>query len=166
MKRLPAAAMWLGVVLAAAAAAAPAIGPVQVSAEIGRTGAHATIARLARSGQWDGVITRIGEGSDAWLAVAAELAPGSDAGSAEDLGIGLATALPHNAAGVLRTASLKSSGTPIGIVHVCGVPFIEQAAAAAEAYRKQAVTAVSHLRDPSLADRKAICLAALMPAAK
>ena len=102
----------------------------------------------------------IDAGSDAWLAVAAKLAPGSDAGSAEDLGISLATALPRNPAGVLRAASLQDD-TPLSLAHVCGLPFIEQPPSETAAYRTQAVNAVTRVADPSLADRRARCLAAL-----
>ena len=146
--------------LPAAVSAAPTASPATLSRDIDARGARAVIAGLAHGGQWDGVVRHIDGGSDAWLAVAAKLAPGSDAGSAEDLGISLATALPLNPAGVLRTASL-SDGAPLSIAHVCSLPFIEQPPSEAAAYRTRAMTAVTRVADPSLADRRTRCLAAL-----
>ncbi len=144
----------------AAGGAAPTVNPAALSRDIDARGARAVIAGLAREGQWDGVVHHIDGGSDAWLAVAAKLAPGSDAGSAEDLGISLATALPRNPAGVLRIASPQDD-TPLSLARVCGVPFIEQPPSEAAAYRTRAVNAVTRVADPSLADRRARCLAAL-----
>ncbi len=146
--------------LPAAAPITPTVNPAALSRDIDARGARAVIADLAHQGRWDGVVHHIDGGSDAWLAVAAKLAPGSDAGSAEDLGISLATALPRNPAGVLRIVSLQEN-TPLALAHVCSVPFIEQPASETAAYQARAVAAVSHVADPSLAGRRASCLAAL-----
>ena len=80
---------------------APAPTPASIEAGIRRDGAEATIAALAKAGQWDAVADRMGTGDARWIALAPRLAPGSDAGSAEDLGISLAFSLPKNPRAVL-----------------------------------------------------------------
>jgi hypothetical protein len=140
--------------------ARPTVNPATLVRDIDARGPRAVIATLARTGQWDGVVRHIDGGGDAWLAVAAKLAPGSDAGSAEDLGISLATALPRNAAGVLRIMRLDGHN-PLRAARVCGLPFIEQPKAQTDTYRASAVDAVTRVSDPALADRRSRCLAAL-----
>jgi hypothetical protein len=141
------------------AAAMP--GAAGITAAIGRDGARAEVTALNRGGQWDHVLRKIDGGQEAWLDVAARLAPGTDAGAAEDLGISLATALPRNPAGVLRVVSDDPANAVIGVKRVCGVPFIEQPAPETARYVARASAALRRVADPALAARKARCLAAL-----
>lgn len=61
------------------------------------------------------------KGDIGWLNVAALLAPGSDADSAETLSEAVGAAIPHNPAGVLSIITERY--TPLSITEVCGLPF-------------------------------------------
>ncbi len=142
----------------AVAAAAPSV--AKLNEEIRSAGPKQTIAALARSGQWDAVVDRIGGGSTAWVSLAARLAPGGDAGSAEDIGIGLATALPKNPGAVLSVIGTGSQAS-LSVQRVCGVPFIEMPGPEVAAYRRRAAGALRANSSSALRQRRDDCLAAL-----
>jgi hypothetical protein len=146
---------------ATAAVAAPRFpphpAPTQVQASVTRHGAAATVTALFDQHRWDYVSDRIAAGDAAWLALAAKLAPGTDAGTAEELPIDLAFALPRNAAGVL--AAIRDGASDPD--DVCSAPFIEDTVKDVPAYRRRAIAAVERVADPRLAAIKAACLAAL-----
>lgn len=131
-----------------------------IADRIARDGAQPTIAKLWRDGQWDGVADHIGSGDAAWIALAPKLAPGADAGPAEDLGIALAYALPRNAPAVLA-AILAGNNRLVGVQRVCTLPFIEDSVNDRPAYRRDAIKAVSAVSDPALAGVKGACVSAL-----
>jgi len=146
---------------ATAAVAAPRFAPhptpAQIAASVTRYGAGETVNALFDQHRWDFVSERIAAGDGAWLALAAKLAPGVDAGTAEELPIDLAFALPRNAAAVL--AAIRDGASDVG--DVCSAPFIEDTVKDIPAYRRHAVAAVERVADPRLATTKTACLVAL-----
>ena len=131
-----------------------------IAASIDQRGAKATIAVLAKADQWDQVADRMGSGDARWIALAPKLAPGSDAGSAEDLGIALAFSLPKNPQAVLAALD-PANGHIIGVGRVCGMPFIEDTVKDRPAYRRLALRAVAGVSAPALSQRRAACLTEL-----
>src|SRR5579871_5171946 len=96
---------WLLALALAGVVAAPAFArprfarhptAAEVAASVGRYGARETVSSLFDQGRWDWVSGQIATGRAPWIALAAELAPGADAGPAEELPIDLALALPKN----------------------------------------------------------------------
>ena len=148
-------------VASAILAAAPSASAVKGS--IKRQGAKATIADLAKTGQWSAVSGRMDSGSSDWIALAPLLAPGSDAGSAEGLGISPGFPLPKNPEAVLAALD-PANGHTIGANRVCGLPFVEDTVSDLTAYRLTAIRAVQGTRDRRLASARAACLAALAAA--
>ena len=102
-------------------------------------------------------------GNADWIALAPLLAPGSDAGSAEDLGISLAFSLPKNPRGVLAALD-PANGHIIGANRVCGLPFVEDTVPDLPAYRLKAIRAVREVKDTKLTSARTACLAALAAA--
>ncbi len=117
------------------------------------------MTRLDSNGQMDGVLDAIGSGDPEWIALAPLLAPGTDGADGEGFGIELATALPINPAAVLRIAT-PGNGI-LGLLRVCGVPFIESTPASDKSYVKQATAAVAEVSDPALKTLRDQCLAQL-----
>ena len=146
-----------------AAQAALPLTPGRIAASIRQRGPEATIAALAKADQWDQVADRIGSGDGRWIALAPQLAPGSDAGSAEDLGISLAYALPKNPRAVLAVLD-PANGHVIGADRVCSIPFIEDTVRDRPAYRRRALRAVGGVTDPALGRARAACVAELKEA--
>ena len=134
--------------------------PASIEASIHQHGAEATIAALAKANQWDAVADRIGGGDARWIALAPKLAPGSDAGSAEDLGIALAFSLPKNPHAVLAALD-PNNGHIFGASRVCGMPFIEDTVKDRPAYKRRALREVEKVVTPSLAKARATCLSEL-----
>ncbi len=131
--------------------------PPEIAASVARYGARATVNALFEERRWDYVSDRIGAGETAWVALAAKLAPGADAGTAEDLPIALAFALPRNAPAVL--AAVRTGA--FDVADVCGAPFIEDTVSDIPAYRRRAAAAVRGVGDPKLTAVRAACLATL-----
>lgn len=152
---LPALTLLLFAGQQAAADSSPT--PARIAASIERRGAEATIAVLAKDEQWDRVADRMASGDARWIALAPKLAPGSDAGSAEDLGISLAFSLPKNPSAVLAALD-PANGHVIGVERVCGMPFIEDTVKDRPAYKRRALRAVAAVLAPALAQPRAACL--------
>jgi len=157
----------ISIVLAAAAAAAPALTPEKVGAMIDGQGAARTVATLSAGDlskhnlYFDNVLDGISSGNAKWLALVPRLRPGTDGASGEFLRIAIARALPHNAAGVLR---LSAHGWPVA--DACSYPMIEPRPADTGRYFATAIPAVQAVRDPGLQAAKAICLSELQKAQK
>jgi hypothetical protein len=134
--------------------------PAEVSQSIVQNGARATVSALFDQNRWDYVAGRIGEGEAGWVALAPKLAPGADAGTAEDLPIELAFALPLNPAAVLAAVHTGA----FDVSDVCGAPFIEDTVKDIPGYLRRATAAVTKVADPSLAATRAACLQALAKA--
>ncbi len=95
----------------------------QLTAQIKLKGAQAVISGLYvdNEKEWQYVTGAIAKGSSDWLNVAALLAPGSDADSAETLSEAVGLAIPHNPTGVLNI--ITEQYTPLSLGEVCGLPF-------------------------------------------
>ena len=159
MIRLPLAALAAMALLTANQAGRPASlpTPASIEADIHQHGAEATIGALVKADQWDTVADHIGGGDARWIALAPKLALGSDAGSAEDLGIELAFSLPKNAHAVLAALD-PNNGHIVGAARVCGMPFIEDTVKDRPAYKRRALREVEKVVTPSLAKARAACL--------
>ena len=134
--------------------------PAQVTASLANHGARATVNALFDQHRWDYVADEIAKGGAVWIDLAARLAPGADAGTAEELPIVLAFALPLNAPGVL--AAVKRGAFYVG--DVCGAPFIEGTVSNIPAYIRKATAAVTRVSDPTLAATRTACLQTLAKA--
>jgi len=153
--------MATALALASAAMAGPKFiahpTPAQIDASLARYGARSTVSALFDQNRWDYVADRISAGSSDWVNLAGKLAPGADAGPAEELPISLAFALPRNAPAVL---ALVRSGA-FSADDVCGVPFIEGTIRDIGAYKRRAAAAIRRVSDPALAATVRTCLATL-----
>ncbi|HEY1952300.1 MAG TPA: hypothetical protein VGG76_05795 [Gemmatimonadaceae bacterium] len=101
------------------------------------------------------VTAGIATGDSTWLEVARQITPASAAAEAT-LSIALASALTHSPATVL---SLLGAKYPTE--EVCGIPFLKADSAAVIGYHDQAVGALAHVRDSTLAAKRASCQTAL-----
>jgi hypothetical protein len=97
------------------------------------------------------VMDGIATGDSVWLDVAAALQPVSAAADAS-LAIALASALPHAPRRVLRLVDDRYSAE-----EVCGMPFLRADSGEVIAYHDSAMTALSTVRDSSLATVAAVC---------
>lgn len=131
-----------------------------IEAAIARDGPRTTVRRLFDQGRWDVVAGHIARGEPGWVALGGKLAPGTDAGTAEDLSISLAFALPRDAPAVLRVLAAGAADA----ADVCGAPFIEGMVRDVPAYVRRATAAVARVTDGSLAATRAACLDALAKA--
>ncbi|GAA3586073.1 hypothetical protein GCM10023078_12320 [Gibbsiella greigii] len=95
----------------------------QLTEQIKLKGAQAVISGLYADNEkeWQYVTGEIGKGGRDWIKIAALLAPGSDADSAETLSEAVGTAIPHNPSGVLSI--ITEQYTPLSLGVVCGLPF-------------------------------------------
>jgi hypothetical protein len=135
------------------------LSPSILAKQINDEGAKATVSRLSES-DWDNLLTHIDSGNSAWIALVPRLAEGTDSGNSEDLGIGLAYALPQNAKAVLSAID-PDNGPVLGVSRVCGTPFIEDTLKDFPAYIKRARMAVTKVSDLSLQNIKEACLSEL-----
>src|SRR5271155_932831 len=126
--------------LAASPALAAPLSPDAIARDIATHGASAVVARLLANGDYDRVMDRIDTGEARWVALAPKLAPGADAGAAEELPIALAFALPKNPRAVLAVLG-GANGFPVE--DVCSAPFIEGTIKDIPAYVKRAAKAVA-----------------------
>lgn len=134
--------------------------PAAIGAAIARSGARATVSALFDQHRWDEVAAHIARGEPAWVDLAGKLAPGTDAGTAEDLVISLALALPIDPRGVLAVVAAGAAS----VSDVCGAPFIEGTVSDVPSYKRRAAAAVARIADATLATAKAACLDALAKA--
>jgi hypothetical protein len=148
--------------LVASSVSAAVLSPDEIAKDIKMHGAHAVVARLLTNGDYDRVMDKVDTGDARWVALVPLLAPGADAGAAEELPIALAFALPRNPQAVLSVVGGKS-GFPAE--DVCSAPFIEGTIDNIPAYIKKAEAAVSRVSEPGLAEVKAKCLGELKKAA-
>ena len=154
----------LALVAANCAWAAPRFGRhptiAAIEASISHDGAQATVNALFNQRCWDEVAGHIARADRGWIALAGKLAPGAAAGTAEDLVISLALALPRDAPAVL---ALLQAGAA-DVADVCGAPFIEGTVRDIPAYKRHAAAAVARVVDGKLTATKSACLDALAKA--
>jgi hypothetical protein len=147
---------------ALAATAAPLsltpLTPSVVQAEIRGHGAKPVVDRLWKTGAWWQVTEKIGAGKLDWIAVAPDLAEGTDAATSETLGMSLAEALPKSPGAVLAVVQLNGDASPLLVSKVCSAPFLEDTARHQHVYKAAALHAVSAVADPQLSNVNAACL--------
>ncbi|HET9636387.1 MAG TPA: hypothetical protein VFP26_10700 [Gemmatimonadaceae bacterium] len=101
------------------------------------------------------VLAGIASGDSVWLDVAAQLQPPSAAAEAS-LAMALASALPHAPRKVLTLV-----GDDYSADEVCGMPFLKADSSEVIAYHDQAISALTAVKDSSLASAVGICRTAL-----
>ena len=143
---------------ATVATAGPTVTPQIVRQGIQDHGARQTIDDLQKKGGWETVTDAMDAGKPEWIALAPLLANGSDAGSAEDLGLSLAFALPKRPEAVLAALDMRN-GHILGADRVCGRPFIEDTEP--QGYKQKTIAALAKVHAPNLLARKRSCLKAL-----
>lgn len=109
--------------------------------------------------RYDEFLENISAGKSDWISLAPKIAPGTDAGLSEDLGISLAYALPKTPAAVLKI--LDQSRHPISFKRVCSIPFIEPTKKFYTTYAREALSAVHNVIDEQLSKQKKLCLTVL-----
>lgn len=129
----------------------------QMREEIAHSGAKTVVKQLnAGSGKpWKNLLSNVESGNDEWLKVAVAIHPGVDAGTGEDLTFAVATALRKNPATVL-----KLIGPDFPLEHICNVPLIEPTDAQITGWKRDALTALSRVKDPTLTDKVHQCRSA------
>jgi len=138
---------------------ASALTPASITNDVATYGARETVVKLTKappSRDWNFVMQHAEQGESRWLAVAKQLANGTDAGTSEDLQIALAIALPKNPAGVLRLADTQSFLT---IEDLCSAPFIEASERYIKHYLIQARRALEKTSDRAVENKRRKCLA-------
>jgi len=104
------------------------------------------------------VTRNIGAGKTDWIALAPDLAEGTDAAALETLGISLAEALPTSPHAVLAILQLGGDASPLLVARVCSAPFLEDTARHQHLYKAEALHSVSAVADAQLSTVKAACL--------
>lgn len=136
-----------------------AVTPAEVTAMLQSQTPQQTVNALYGSGEnsrWDTVASGIAKGDPAWLALAPQIAKGTDAGTSDDFGMAAQDALTTNAAGALRMLLETEMG-----VGACSENGFEVTAEQARAYFQTARAAVEAVTDPALQQVKTSCLDAL-----
>jgi hypothetical protein len=150
----------LSAALAAAGATLPLtpLTPSTLQAEIREHGAKPVVDQLFKTEAWWQVTRDIGAGKTDWISLAPDLAEGTDAATAETLGISLAEALPKSPGAVLAVVQLNGDAAPLLVSTVCSAPFLEDTAHHQHVYKSAALHAVLDVADPQLSNVKAACL--------
>ena len=126
--------------------AASAITPDEISARIQRDGGRKVLWDLwAHEEEFEEILSRIETGSGAWLEVARELRPFSDAGASEEIDIAVGRALPKAPERVLHMI-----GHGFDLEFVCTSPFNEPEPGVAEAYEHRTLSALAAVNNPDL----------------
>ncbi len=126
-------------------------------AEIGPT---ATVRELDGGGRWEQVLDRIGAGDSRWIALAPQLAAGTDANTSETLTVALAEALPKSPRAVLTALDLKGP-LPLKPDRVCTAPFYEGSTVDIPTYKAEALRVLGSVSDARLSRRRDACVSRL-----
>jgi hypothetical protein len=133
--------------------------PAEVTAMLQKQTPQQTVNALYGTGEnsrWATVASGIAKGDPAWLALAPQIAKGTDAGTSDDFGMAAQDALTTNPAGTLRLLTQIEMGAG-----ACGENGFEVSAEQARIYHQTAIAAVESVNDPALQQIKTECLAAL-----
>lgn len=133
--------------------------PAEVTAMLQKQTPQQVVNALWGTGEnsrWDTVASGIARGDPAWLAVAPQIARGTDAGSSDEFGMAAQDALTTNPSGALRLLSQIEMGAG-----ACDENGFEVPAEQARIYYQTATAAVETVNDPGLQKIKTECLAAL-----
>lgn len=101
---------------------------------------------------YDIVLEHVAEGSTAWLQAVARIAPFADATFSQGIRVAIADALIANPAGVLNLI-----GTEEHFDQACGYPFVHQTDTYLLRHKREALAALTHVRQPALAAKKEAC---------
>lgn len=150
----PAALMLLASILSAS----------QFAADVDKAGPRDAVQHLVAGGDWGRVMGAIRNGAADWIALAPELARGSDAAHAGELTKALAAALPRAPSEVLAITDLRRSPV-LGVQAICGAPAGSEGGQGRAAYLADAREAVELLPDvAAIGKAKAVCLKELAAA--
>lgn len=142
------AALALGLILSAS----------QFAASVPKGGPRAAVESLVAGGDWPRVLGAIRNGSADWIALAPELAKGSDAAHGAELTAALAAALPRAPADVLAIADPRRSPV-LGVQAICSAPAGSYPPAERAQYLASANEALELLPDQAAIGRsKAVCI--------
>jgi hypothetical protein len=142
------------IAIASAALAAAGITASDVSARIHRDGGKKVLADLwDQQAEFEVVLSGIESADREWLDVARLLKPFSDAGSAEEIDMAVARALPKDPERVL----LLIGHDGFELDFVCTSPFDEPDAGVAEAYERRTLAALAAVKFPDLKAVAAQC---------
>jgi hypothetical protein len=133
--------------------------PAEVAAMLAKQTPQQTVNALYGTGEnsrWTTVARGIARGEEAWLALAPQIAKGTDAGTSDEFAMAAQDALTTNPAGTLRLLSQIEMGAG-----ACAENGFEVSAEQASAFHQTAITAVEAVSDPALQKIKTECLAAL-----
>lgn len=130
--------------------------PEQISMEIKAHGATAVVERLWDSREYEMVLNHVRSGAPAWVALALKLAPGTDAGAAEELSMALGHALSNNPSVVL--AIINPRVFPVSLPEVCRPPFTDETRRQIWAWIRKTKSAILAVTDTSLRSKKVQCL--------
>jgi hypothetical protein len=125
-----------------------------------RQGAHATVAALVGTEDWEQVIEGVASGHADWLRVAEECLPGADAGANSELRDAVAWALPIAPAPVLGLVSRKKADWS----YVCSGPPVDFPVGGSASYFQRAITAVTSVKEEALQGTRDYCLSQLKSA--
>jgi hypothetical protein len=106
---------------------------------------------------YDIVLEHVAEGSNGWLKAAAEIGPYTDTTFSQGIRVAIADALVVNPVGVL-----KMIGTEEHFDEACGYPFVRQTEKYMEQHKREALSALGRVHQPSLAGKKESCRKKLM----
>jgi hypothetical protein len=125
-----------------------------------RQGAHATVAALVGTEDWEQVIQGVASGRPDWLQVAEESLAGADAGANSELRDAMAWALPIAPAQVLELVSRKKADW----AYVCSGPPVDFPVGGSASYFQRAITAVTSVKEEALQGTKDYCVSQLKSA--
>lgn len=126
-------------------------------AELGPT---ATVRELDGGGRWEQVLSRIGSGDSRWIALARQLAAGTDANTAGTLSVALAEALPKSPRAVLTALKLNGPSS-LNPDRVCTAPFYEGSTVDIRTYKAEALQGLETVSDARLSQRRDACVSRL-----
>lgn len=144
------------------AAGSPHVDAADILQEIRASGAAKVVARLYDSGAlWNGVLARIGQGSDDWLKVAVALHPGTDGGAAEELNEAIFFALATAPKKVLELLRIHE----FNVDFVCSSNVsVDYSFAESRQFIDERLRVLGQTHEPALAQITALCTRGLQQA--
>ena len=120
--------------------------PEELMQRIDAEGGKNVLAKLwANEKEFEYLLNPVEAGNVQWFSVWVRLRTYSDAGISESIDSAFARALP-----VVPEDVLKFVGHGLELKNICGSPFIEPESGVAEQYERNALAALSLVRDPRL----------------
>jgi hypothetical protein len=123
-----------------------------IKARLESHGAKYVVDALSSQDRYEDLLNHIDSGEADWIALAPQLATGTDVATAEELAISLALGLPKNPAAVLLV--LDPQIEPLNPERVCGVPFVEGTVNDVPGYIRRSQSALQRVNDARLSKQK------------